>query len=494
MDLTAQDGGLHGDGSLSGAPSNGGLREELTEIVGHEGLVYRASELKVYECDGWTVEKNIPDLLVLPKTTAQVSAVLRTLHRRRIPFVPRGAGTGLSGGSLPVKAPVMICTSRMNRIVAIDYANRRVEVESGVVNLHVSNAVKSAGFFYAPDPSSQAACTVGGNVAENSGGPHTLKYGVTTNHVLGLEMVLPDGEIVEVGGPAEEVCGFDLVGAVVGSEGTTGIVTRAVLKLTREPQTHRTFLAVFADVDGATRAVSAIIAAGVIPGAIEMMDQLIIEAVEAAFHVGLPRDAGAVLIIELDGLGAGMDQRAEQVRTIVAASGAREVRVARDEAERAALWKARKRAFGAVGRLAPNYATQDGVVPRTRLPQILREIAAVSARYQLRIGNVFHAGDGNIHPIVLYDERDPDQVQRAIDAGRDILKACVAMGGSLSGEHGIGAEKMHEMPLLFSPDDMRVMSDLRLVFDPAGRSNPNKVIPTPGSCVEVSAPRRQVAI
>ncbi len=494
MDLTQQSGGLPRTGSANGAALSSGLREELTEIVGREGLIHRASELRVYECDGWTVEKSAPELLVLPDSTAQVSAVLEALHRRQVPFVPRGAGTGLSGGSLPLKAPVMVCTSRMNRIVSIDYANRRVEVESGVVNLHVSNAVKAAGLFYAPDPSSQAACTVGGNVAENSGGPHTLKYGVTTNHVLGLEIVLPDGEVVELGGPTEEVCGYDLVGAVVGSEGTTGIVTRAVLKLVREPQSHRTFLAIFADVEGATRAVPAIIAAGVIPGAIEMMDQLIIEAVEAAFHVGLPRDAGAVLIIEIDGLAAGMDQRAEQVKAIVGGNGAKEVRVARDETERAALWKARKRAFGAVGRLAPNYATQDGVVPRTRLPQILREISAASQRHQLRIGNVFHAGDGNIHPIVLYDERDPDQVRRAVEAGRDILKACVALGGSLSGEHGIGAEKMHEMPLLFSPDDLMVMSDLRRVFDPAERSNPNKVIPMPGACVEVAAPRRQVPV
>jgi glycolate oxidase len=494
MDLAQHSGGSLRTDSGYGASLASALRQELAEIVGQEGLVYRANELKVYECDGWTVEKSMPDLLVLPRTTAQVSAVLKALHRRRVPFVPRGAGTGLSGGSLPLKAPVMICTSRMNRILSIDYANRRVEVESGVVNLHISNAVKAAGFFYAPDPSSQAACTVGGNIAENSGGPHTLKYGVTTNHVLGLEMVLPDGEVVELGGPAEEICGYDLVGAVVGSEGTTGIVTRAVLKLMREPETHRTFLGIFSDVDSATRAVSAIIAAGVIPGAIEMMDQLIIEAVEAAFHIGLPRDAGAVLIIELDGLAAGMNQRAEQVREIVASSGAKEVRVARDETERAGIWKARKRAFGAVGRLAPNYATQDGVVPRTFLPQILREIAATSTRHQLRIGNVFHAGDGNIHPIVLYDERDPDQVRRAIEAGRDILKACVAMGGSLSGEHGIGAEKINEMPLLFSPNDLMVMSDLRRVFDPDERSNPNKVIPTPGSCVEVTAPRRQVPV
>jgi glycolate oxidase len=470
------------------------LLDELREILGVDGIVSRATELKVYECDGWTVEKSVPDVLLLPRSTAQMSAALAALHRRGVNFVPRGAGTGLSGGCLPLNAPVMICTSRMNRIVEVDFENRRVEVESGVVNQHVTNAVKARGYFYAPDPSSQIACTIGGNIAENSGGPHTLKYGVTTNHVLALELVLPDGEVVELGGPAEERCGYDLVGAVVGAEGTTGIVTRATLKLMREPEGHRTLLAAFPDADSATRAVSVIIASGIVPGAIEMMDQLIIRAVEEAFHVGLPPDAGAVLIVELDGLEAGLTAAADAVASMTTSAGASSVRLARDEAERALLWKARKRAFGAVGRLAPNYATQDGVVPRTCLPQILRVIADVSRRYELRIGNVFHAGDGNLHPIILYDEREPDQVRRAIDAGRDILKACVEMGGSLTGEHGIGVEKIGEMPLMFSADDMRVMTELRHVFDPHERANPGKVIPQPGACVEVAAPRRQVPI
>jgi len=470
------------------------LIAELREIAGTDGVTSRPTELKVYECDGWTIEKSAPDLLVRPRTTAEVSAMLGLLFRRKLAFVPRGAGTGLSGGCLPINAPVMICTSRMNRVLAIDLENRRIDVESGVVNLHVTNAVKAQGYFYAPDPSSQVACTIGGNIAENSGGPHTLKYGVTTNHVLGLELVLPDGEVTELGGPVEERCGYDLVGAVVGAEGTTGIVTRATLRLMREPEAHRTLLAVFDDVDGATRAVSVIIAAGIIPGAIEMMDQMIISAVEAAFHVGLPQDAGAVLIIEVDGISAAMDEQGRRLSELVLGAGARTVRLARDENERAALWKARKRAFGAIGRLAPNYATQDGVVPRTRLPDILREISAVSRRYQLRIGNVFHAGDGNIHPIVLYDERDSSEVRRAIEAGRDILKACVEMGGSLTGEHGIGVEKMAEMPLIFSPDDLMVMAELRRVFDPDERSNPNKVIPTPGACVEVATPRRQAPL
>jgi glycolate oxidase len=467
---------------------------ELGEIVGKSGLISRPTELKVYECDGWTIGKSMPDLLVRPRSTVEVSAVLKLLHKRGIPFVPRGAGTGLSGGCLPLNAPIMICTSRMNHILAVDLANKRVEVESGVVNLNVSNAVRNAGFFYAPDPSSQMACTIGGNIAENSGGPHTLKYGVTTNHVLGLELVLPDGEIAELGGPVEELCGYDLVGAVVGTEGTVGIVTRATLKLSRTPETHRTMLAVFGEVADATRAVSAIIANGIIPVAIEMMDRLIIRAVEDAFQAGLPLDAGAVLIIELDGISAGIDSHAARVTELVRTAGAREVRLARDEHERTTLWKARKRAFGAVGRLAPNYATHDGVVPRTRLPEILERIVAISVRHNLAIGNVFHAGDGNIHPIVLYDERDPDQVRRAIAAGHDILEACLALGGSLTGEHGIGVEKLGEMPLLFSPDDLLVMTDLRRVFDPQQRSNPNKAIPAPGGCVEIVAPRRQAPL
>ena len=470
------------------------LIAKLREIVGNDGVTSRATELKVYECDGWTVEKAAPDLLVRPRTTDEVSSVLKLLHQRGLAFVPRGAGTGLSGGCLPLKSPVMICTSRMNRVLAIDLANRRIEVESGVVNLHVTNAVKANRYFYAPDPSSQVACTIGGNIAENSGGPHTLKYGVTTNHVLGVELVLPDGEVAQLGSAVEDQCGYDLVGALVGAEGTAGIVTRAILRLMREPDAHRTLLAVFDDVDTATRAVSAIIAAGIIPGAIEMMDQMIIRAVEAAFHAGFPEDAGAVLIVELDGISAAMDEQGERLSELMIGAGARAIRMARNEDERAALWKARKRAFGAVGRLAPNYATQDGVVPRTRLPDILREISAISRRYQLRIGNVFHAGDGNIHPIVLYDERDPSEVRRAIDAGRDILKRCVEMGGSLTGEHGIGVEKIAEMPLIFSPDDLMVMAELRRVFDPEERSNPSKVIPTPGACVEVATPRRQAPL
>ena len=470
------------------------LLDELREILDADGIVSRATELKVYECDGWTVEKRAPDVLAAPALDCATERYTGGAPSPRHCFRSARCGHGPFGWMPFVERARDDLHFEMNRILEIDFDNRRVEAESGVVNLHVTNAVKSKGYFYAPDPSSQVACTIGGNIAENSGGPHTLKYGVTTNHVLALEVVLPDGEVVELGGPAEERCGYDLVGVVVGAEGTTGIVTRATLKLMREPENHRTLLATFPDADTATRAVSMIIASGIVPAALEMMDQLIIRAVEEAFNVGLPLDAGAVLIIELEGLEAGLTAYADEVAKTANLAGASSVRLARDEAERALLWKARKRAFGAVGRLAPNYATQDGVVPRTCLPRILRVIADVSRRYDLRIGNVFHAGDGNLHPIILYDEREPDQVRRAIDAGREILKACIEMGGSLTGEHGIGVEKIGEMPLMFSPDDLRVMTELRHVFDPMERSNPGKVIPQPGACVEVAAPRRQAPI
>jgi len=468
--------------------------DELREIVGDDAVIARANELRVYECDGYTLEKSAPQAVVLPGSTAEVAQVVSLLQREKIAFVPRGAGTGLSGGCLPLAAPVMVCTSRMRRIVAIDFANRRATVEAGVVNLSVTNAVKERGLYYAPDPSSQMACTIGGNVAENSGGPHTLKYGVTTNHVLGLEMVLPTGEVVELGGAVEDIPGYDLVGLAVGSEGTFGIVTQAVLRLSRQPESWKTLLAIFESVEDATQTVSGIIGAGIVPAALEMMDRLIVEAVEAAYHFGFPTDAGAVLIIELDGLAAGLDRLAERVVEVCRANHAREVSLAKDETERAALWKSRKRAFGAVGRLAPSYCTQDGVVPRTKLPDILRVISAIGERYRLRIANVFHAGDGNIHPILLYDERDDDQVRRVLAAGREILEACVALGGSVTGEHGIGVEKMQQMPLLFSPTDLLVMQQLRKVFDPEQRCNPGKIFPTPGACVETTRPMRRAAL
>jgi glycolate oxidase len=470
------------------------LAARLRAIVGADGVIDDPTSLSVYDCDGYTLERGTPEVVVLPPTPETVAEVMRLLARERIAFVPRGAGTGLAGGTLPVEAPVTICTSRLREIEEVDVPGRRVRVQAGVVNAEVTRAVAAHGLMYAPDPSSQGACTIGGNVAENSGGPHTLKYGVTTNHVLGVELVLPSGEPVWLGGPDEDAPGSDLLGIVVGSEGTLGIVVRAWLRLIPMPEAVRTALAVFDDAEAASETVSGIIAAGIVPAALEMMDRLIVGAVESAYGVGLPLDAGAVLLIELDGPAADVDVELARVREVCRACGAREVRVAKDETERQLLWKCRKRAFGAVGRLAPNYCTQDGVVPRTKVPEILRRIHAVADAHALRIGNVFHAGDGNIHPIILYDERDADQVRRVLAAGRAILAACVELGGSLTGEHGIGVEKLGQMSLLFSDDDIEAMRRVKAVFDPEGRANPHKVLPDSKVCVETRTPRRQVPL
>jgi glycolate oxidase len=468
--------------------------ERMRAIVGAEGIVADDEELAVYECDGYTLERARPELVVLPAKTAEVAAVVRLCRERGVSFVPRGAGTGLSGGCLPIAAPVMIGVSRMNRILDVDVANRTARVQAGVVNRDVSAHVARFGLQYAPDPSSQPACTIGGNVSENSGGPHTLKYGVTTNHVLAVELVRADGELVELGGLADDGPGYDLRGVAIGAEGTFGIVTEATLRLVPIPEAWRTLLAVFDRVDDASAAVSAIIAQGIVPAALEMMDGLMVEAVEAAYHFGFPKDAEAVLIIEIDGPRAGLDAQTERIRAVCAAAHAREVRVAADENERALLWKSRKRAFGAVGRLAPNYCTQDGVVPRTKVPDILRVIRALGDENGLRIANVFHAGDGNIHPILLYDERDRSQVERVLAVGRKILEACVALGGSLTGEHGIGVEKMDLLPLLFGADDVELMRRVRRVFDPEVRCNPHKIFVAESAGVAVAQPARRAAL
>ncbi len=470
------------------------LRDALVAIVGAEGVLSSPADLSVYECDGYTLERAQPDIVVLPRSTREVAAVVRLAWDAGVPFVPRGAGTGLSGGCLPLEAKLMIGLSRMRQIRAIDVPNRRLVAEAGVVNAAVSRAVRSHGLQYVPDPSSQSACTIGGNIAENSGGPHTLKYGVTTNHLLGVELVLPDGAVVELGDAIEHTLGYDLTGVVCGAEGTVGIVTAATLRLEPMPAAVTTLLSIHETVADATAAVSDVIAAGIVPAALEMMDRTIVEAVEAAFGFGFPTDAGAVLIIEVDGPAAGLAALTAAVTEICRNHRARSVRVAADDAERAALWKSRKRAFGAVGRLAPNYCTQDGVVPRTRLPEILAEIECIGARHRLRIGNVFHAGDGNIHPILLYDERDEGEVARVIAAGREILAACVRLGGSVTGEHGIGVEKMQELGLIFGPDDLAVMRQVRAVFDPDSRANPGKIFPTSGGCVERRRPARQAAL
>ncbi len=460
----------------------------LRDIVGEPGMVTGRTSLRVYECDGYTLEKAAPGLVVLPATTEEASRVIQLLAGAGIAFVPRGAGTGVSGGCLPIGAAVMVGTSRLRRIRSIDAENRVAEVEAGVVNLEISRRVDSLGLYYAPDPSSQSACTLGGNVAENSGGPHTLKYGVTVNHLLALEIVLPDGRVVWLD-REHDAPGYDLVGLATGSEGTLGLVTAARVRLLRKPEAVTTLLATFPGVNEASRAVSAIIADGIIPAALEMMDALVIEAVEAAYHFGFTEGAGAVLLIELDGVAAGLPALAARVEECCRAEGASEIRRADDEAERALLWKSRKRAFGAMGRLAPNYCTQDGVVPRSRLPEIVKTIAQVSERHGLRIANLMHAGDGNIHPLVLYDENVPGEVERVIQAGNEILEACLALGGSITGEHGIGVEKLGLMDSAFTAETLAAMADVRDAFNPRGLCNPDKVVPSSRSCVEVTRPR-----
>jgi len=470
------------------------LTDRLRGLLGPGAVLASPSDLVVYECDGYTIEKNRPDVVVFPTSTEQVVDVVNVCREFDVPFLARGAGTSLAGGCLPVGGGVIIALTRMKRILEVNLRDRYAVVEPGVVNLWLTNHLKPNGYHFAPDPSSQGACTIGGNVATNSGGPHTLKYGVTVNHILGLEIVLPDGRVIQTGGPVEDNPGYDLTGVIVGSEGTFGVVTKIWARITRNPEAYRTLLGVFETVDDATNTISDIIAAGIVPGALEMLDQLIMQAVEAAFHFGFPLDAGAVLIMEVDGLEAGLDADAEAIIDIAKKNRAREVRQANSDAERMLLWKSRKQAFGAVGRLAPSYCTQDGVVPRTKLPHILRAIQAIGTKYQLRIANVFHAGDGNIHPIILFDERDADQVERVLQASHDILEECVNCGGSVTGEHGIGVEKIDFMPRLFTPEDLNMMLRLRSAFNPQGRCSPAKMLPTAGACIEPTKAGRRAAL
>ncbi len=454
----------------------------LESIFGEHGLIRQPEELLVYECDGYVIEKNVPDVVVFPESTEQVVKVVNLCAEFQVPFVPRGAGTSLAGGCLPVGGGVMISLTRMKRILEVNLRDRYAVVEPGVVNLHLTQHLKGTGYHYAPDPSSQGACTIGGNFATNSGGPHTLKYGVTVNHVLGAEVVLPDGSVVQLGGAVEDTPGYDLTGLFVGSEGTFGVCTRVTVRLTRDPAACRTLLAVFNSVREATQSISQIIGAGIVPAALEMMDQGIIEAVEAAFHFGFPLDAAAVLLIEVDGLEVAVDDEARQIIAICQAGGAREVRQANSPRERQLLWKCRKQAFGAIGRLSPSYCTQDGVVPRTKLPEIQEFITAVGQRHAIRIVNVFHAGDGNIHPILLFDERDSDQVRRVLEASEEILLKCIELGGSVTGEHGIGVEKISLMHRLFDAHDLDVMRSVRQAFNPGGLCSPMKMLPTAGAC------------
>jgi glycolate oxidase len=461
-----------------------GCKERLFQLLGRRGCLDRPEDLSLYEYDGG-VDKHRPDLVVFPRTTKDVSAIVKIAREFDVPFVGRGAGTGLSGGAIPREGGVMIAFARMNRILEIDLENERAVVQPGVVNLEITLAVQDSGYFYAPDPSSQRACTIGGNVAENAGGPHTLAYGVTTNHVLGLELVLPDGSIVETGGRAPDMPGYDLVGLLTGSEGTMALVTKITVRLMRRPEIVKTALAIYDSNEDAGRTVAEITSRAITPVAVEMLDGVMLRMVEEATHAGYPMDAAAVLLIELEGMREAVEEQVEQVRQACQVSGAREFRVARTAEERDLLWKGRKNAFGAVGRVSPTYYVQDGVVPRTKIAPTLRFIGEVAERYGLTISNIFHAGDGNMHPIILFNPRIPGQLEKARSAGEEILSYCIDAGGSITGEHGVGMEKNELMAKLFRPETLEAILKLKLLFDPDARLNPGKVLPTGRGCLEI---------
>jgi len=466
------------------------LIPRMTEICGPDGVVSDPAELRTYECDGLTSHRVTPALAVLPRTAEQVAAVVRECAAAKVPFVARGSGTGLSGGALPHADGVLIVTSRMRRIIAVDPASQRAIVEPGATNLSVSEAARPFGYFYAPDPSSQVVCSVGGNVAENSGGAHCLKHGFTANHVTGLELVTPAGELTWVGDGTSAAPGYDLLGVLTGSEGTLGIVTKIVVKLTRIPQLVKCLLAAFETTGAGGTAVSAIIGAGIVPAAIEMMDALAIEAAEAAVACRYPEGAGAVLIVELDGPETDVLRDSAAVRALCEQVGATEIREAGDPAERAAIWVGRRSAFAAVGRISPAYIVQDGVVPRTALGPVLDKIAELSAASGIAVANVFHAGDGNLHPLVLYDDSSAEATTAAEILSGEILDLCIEHGGSITGEHGVGVDKSRYMPKMFGADDLDTMQLVRCAFDPASLCNPGKVFPTPRLCGEVPGARR----
>ena len=462
--------------------TGGPLISELKNIVGDDYVIHEPEDLIVFEYDG-SVDRALPLAVVLPATTDEVSRVARAAYRLKTPIVPRGAGTGLSGGAVAEHGGVVVALTRMTRILHVDVENRLAVVEPGLVNLDLTNHVSRHGLYYAPDPSSQKACTIGGNVAENSGGPHCLAYGVTTNHVLGMEVVLADGTVTWLGGRTRESQGYDLRGVMIGSEGTLGIVTKVVVRLLRQPEAVKTLLAVFHEVDEASAAVSAIISAGIVPAAIEMMDRL---CMEAAVDAGYPAGAGAVLLVEVDGLEEAVEEETEEIERVCRAYRPIAIHTATDPAERERLWSGRKGVLGALGRLAPNYYLVDGTIPRTRLVEVLAQIRRISERYELPIANLLHAGDGNLHPSILFDERKPGETKRVLEAGGEILKLCVDVGGVLSGEHGIGLEKQEYMPLMFTEDDMAAMDRLKSAFATGGMLNPGKVFPSGSSCADAS--------
>jgi glycolate oxidase len=458
---------------------------DLQAAVGPGNCIFEPSDLRTYECDGLAGTRVRPAAVVLPSDTAQVAAAVRVARLHGMPIVPRGAGTGLSGGALPVEGCLLVVLSRMNRILEVDYENLRMRVQPGVINLDVTRAIAAAGYYYAPDPSSQSVCSIGGNIAENSGGAHCLKYGFTVNHVVAATVVLADGEIFEVGSPASDALGYDLLAAVVGSEGLVGIVTEAVVRILRTPELTRTFFATFPSTDEAGNCVSAIVAAGIVPAAVEMMDALAIEAIVKATGVDWPLDVGAALLLDVDGTRAEVEHTAAAAVDIARTCGALDVRTPKDDAERALMWKGRKSAFAAMGRISPNYYVQDGVIPRSEISRVLREIAALSAREGLRVANVFHAGDGNLHPLVLYDARVAGEERRAEFVGGEILRICVRYGGSITGEHGVGTDKAVYMGELFDDADLETMNYVRCTFDPERAFNPGKVFPTPRLCGDV---------
>jgi glycolate oxidase len=460
---------------------------DLRKIAGPDAVLDRPEDLMLYEYDAG-VRKSTPGAVVFPQNAQQVSQIMRVAAAAHIAIVARGAGTGLSGGAISRQGGIVIAFSRMNRVLEVDVENRRAVVQPGVVNLQLSEQVSHLGLYFAPDPSSQKACTIGGNVAENSGGPHTLMHGVTVNHVTGVEVVLPSGEIVQFGSKAAESSGYDLTGFFVGSEGTIGITTAITVKLTRKPEKVATLLGIFESVDDAARTVSSITAAGITPAALEMLDGWTLRTIEAFCHAGYPLDAGAVLLIELEGLREVVEEQAIAVNEVCLAQKAREVRRAKTAEESALLWKGRKLAFAALGRVTPSYYTQDGVVPRSKIPGVLRHIDEVSKKYDLVIGNVFHAGDGNLHPLILFDMRDADQFERVLHASSDILQYCIDVGGSITGEHGVGIEKRDMMPMLFTEEDLDVMTSLRNAFNGDEVLNPDKMLPMPRMCREIGGP------
>jgi glycolate oxidase len=463
------------------------IARAFVSVIGQDAVIRRKEELLVYECDGLTSYRQRPPLVVLPRTTEEVAAAIRVCHQWDVPFVPRGAGTGLSGGALPLEDAVVIATTRMRQILQVDLENQRVVVQPGVINNWVTQAVSGGGFYYAPDPSSQTVCSVGGNVAENSGGVHCLKYGVTTNHVLGMKLVLPTGDVMEIGSAVPEAPGYDLTGLFVGSEGTLGIATEITLRILKSPECINVLLADFTSVAAAGAAVSDIIAAGIIPAGMEMMDNFSLNAVEDVVQTACyPRDAEAILLIEIDGLPAEVAASRDRVTALCQRNGARNVTVAVDPEERLRLWKGRKAAFAAMGKLSPDYYVQDGVIPRTQLPRVLEEIAILGEKHGYRVANVFHAGDGNLHPLILFNNSIPGQLEQVEALSGDILKLCVEVGGSISGEHGIGADKRCYMADMFSPADLETMQWVRASWDPKGLANPTKVFPTPRTCGEAA--------